>query len=139
MVRAEEVNYLERKHFGVVVACIPKGDRQGDPSKGDGLLTQDHSVKPVWADLNLVLGKPQSLKGIEVHDIEVAARIHEGLGELGCPNQRVGDEGKPLWLRYSIWVVHLVESDQRSGPAQVLQDCHAHRVGHLASELEFAT
>jgi hypothetical protein len=39
----------------------------------DGLLTWDHFVKWVWATLELVLGKPQSIKGIEVHEVEAAA------------------------------------------------------------------
>jgi hypothetical protein len=95
MARAKEVNYFERKRFGVVVACIPKGDRQGDSSKGDGLLTRDHSVKWVRAALELIRGKPQTLKGIKVHEVEAVAPVHEGLGKPGCPGQRVNDEGKP--------------------------------------------
>jgi hypothetical protein len=95
MVRVREVNYFLREHFGVVVACIPESDQQGDSSKGDGLLTRDHSVKWVWDALELVLSEPQPLKGIEVHEVEDAAPVHEGLGETGCPNQRLNDEGKP--------------------------------------------
>jgi hypothetical protein len=95
VVRAGEVNYFKRKRFGAVVACVLKSDRQGDSSKGDGLLTQDHSIKRVWAALELVLGEPQPLKAIEVHEVEVAALVHEGLGESGCPDQRVDYEGKP--------------------------------------------
>jgi hypothetical protein len=55
MVRVGEVNYFLRERFGVVVACIPESDQQGDSSKGDGLLTQDHSVKWVWDALELVM------------------------------------------------------------------------------------
>jgi hypothetical protein len=119
MVRTGEVNYFERKYFSAVVACIPEGDRQGDPSKVDGLLTRDYSVKWVWAALEFVLGKPQSLKGIEVHEVEAAAPVHEGLGEPGCPDQWVDDEGIPSWLGDAIRVVRPVESDRRFGPVQV--------------------
>jgi hypothetical protein len=86
MVRAREVNYFERKCFGAIVARVPEGGQQGDSSKGDGLLTQDHSIKWVWAAMELVLGEPQPLKGIKVPKVDVAALAHEGLGEPGCPD-----------------------------------------------------
>jgi hypothetical protein len=43
------------------------------------LLARDHSIKRVWASLELVLGEPQSLKGVEVHEVEAATPIHVGL------------------------------------------------------------
>jgi hypothetical protein len=138
MVRPKEVNYLERDHVSAVVACIPEGDQQGDPSEGDILLAQDHSVKLVWAALKLILGEPQSLKGVEVHEVEVVAPVHEGLSELGCPNQWVDNEEKPPWLRDAARVVHLVKSDQGFKLAQVLRDCHGHGIDRPACELELA-
>jgi hypothetical protein len=84
MVRPGEVDYLRHEHLGVVVAHIPKGDRQGDPSEGDILLARNHSVKWVCASLELVLGEHQPLKGVEVHEVEAVAPIHEGLSESGC-------------------------------------------------------
>jgi hypothetical protein len=71
----------------------------------------------VWAALELVLGKPQSLKGIKVHEFGAAAAVHEGLGELDCPDQWVNDEGKPPWLGDALRVVRSVKSDQRFEPA----------------------
>jgi hypothetical protein len=108
MVRVRVVDYFERERLGAVVACIPEGDWQGDPSEGHALLARDHSVKWVWAALELVLGQPQSLKGVEVLEVEATAAIHEGLSEPSCTDQWVNDEGKPPWLGDTIQVV---ESD----------------------------
>jgi hypothetical protein len=116
MVRVEEVNYLECKRLGAVVACGPEGDRQGDSSKGDGLHAQDHSVKWVWAALEVVLGESQSHQCVEVHEVEAIAPIHKGLSEPGCPDQRVEDEGKPPWLGDAIRVVHPIKSDRGFRP-----------------------
>jgi hypothetical protein len=41
----------------------------------------------VWAALELVTWKPQPLKGVEVHEVEDTAPIHEGLGKPGRPDQ----------------------------------------------------
>jgi hypothetical protein len=70
----------------VVVAHVSKGDRQGDSLKRDGLFAQDHSVEWVWAALELVMDKPHPLKGLEVHEVEATASIHEGLSEPGHPD-----------------------------------------------------
>jgi hypothetical protein len=93
----------------------------------------------VWVGLELVLGKAQHLKGIEVHEVEAAAPVHEGIGEPCCTDQRVNDEGKPPWLGDAIRVIRSVESDRRFRPAQVLWHRRAHRVDHPAGELEFVT
>jgi hypothetical protein len=84
---------------------------------GDKVLAQNHSIEQVWAALELVWGKPQSFKCVEVHEIEAIAPISEGLGEPGCPDQTVDNEGKSPWLGDAIRVVHLVESDQGLRPA----------------------
>jgi hypothetical protein len=52
----------------------------------------------MWAALELVLGMPQPLEGIEVHEGEATAPIHEGFGEPGHPDQRVNYEGNLLGL-----------------------------------------
>jgi hypothetical protein len=119
VVRPREVDYLKRECFGAVVARVSKSDRQGDPPKWNGLLAWDHSIEWVWATLELVLGEPQPLKGVEVHEVEVAASIHEGLSKPGLPDQRIDIEGKPPRLRDAIQVVHLVKSDLGFGPTQV--------------------
>jgi hypothetical protein len=103
VVRPREVEYLKCERLGAVVAHVFEGDQQGDLPKRDKLLARDRSVEQVWAALELVMGKPQPLKDIEVHEVEVAASIHEGLSELGHPNQQVDNEGKPppAWGCYS--------------------------------------
>jgi hypothetical protein len=108
VVRFGEVDYLKHEHLGEVATHVPDGDRQGDLPKGNGLLARDHSIEWVWAALELVPGESQPLKGVEVHEIEAAAPIHEGLSEPSCPDQRVDDEGKPPWLRDAIRVIRLV-------------------------------
>jgi hypothetical protein len=58
MIRPREVDHLEREHFGAVVACISKSDRQGDLPQGDGLLAQDHYIEWVRVALEMIPGKP---------------------------------------------------------------------------------
>jgi hypothetical protein len=89
VVRPREVDHLKCERLSAVVAHVSECDRQSDPSEGDRLLARDHSVEWMWAALELVLGKPHPLKGVEVHEVEAAAPIHEGFGEPGRPNQRV--------------------------------------------------
>jgi hypothetical protein len=60
----------------------------------------------VWATLELVTGKPQPLKGVEVHEVEAAAPIHEGLNELGHPDRQIDNEGNlPSFGMLSKWSV----------------------------------
>jgi hypothetical protein len=87
MVRPEDVDYFKREHLSAIVACIVEGDQQGDPSEGDELLVRNHSVKWVWDALELVMGEPQPLEGVKVHEVEVATPIHEGLSKLSCSDQ----------------------------------------------------
>jgi hypothetical protein len=72
--------------------------------------------------MELTLGESQSLKGVEVHEVEATTPIHECFGEPGRPDQWVDDKEKPPWLGDSIQVVCPVESDWRFRLAQVLQD-----------------
>jgi hypothetical protein len=138
MVRPEEVDYLECERLGAVVACVSKGDQQGDLPKRDRLISQDHSIERVWAALELVMGKTQPLKGVEVDEVETAASIHDGLSQPGRPDQRVDNEGKPPRLGYAIRVVNSIKSDQGLRPAQVLQDRCNYGVDCSASKLELA-
>jgi hypothetical protein len=66
----------------------------------------------VWAALELVLGEPQPFKGLEVHEVEAVATIHECFSDPRYLNQRVNSEGKPSSLRGAIQVVRLIKSDQ---------------------------
>jgi hypothetical protein len=86
VVRVGEVDYFKREHFGSIVARVSDSDRQGNLPKGDGLLTLDHSTERVWAALELVLGESQSLKGVQVHEVEAVATILECFGESGHPD-----------------------------------------------------
>jgi hypothetical protein len=88
--------------------------------------------------LKLVLGEPQSLKGVEVHEVEVVAPIHKCLGKSSHPDQRVDDKGKPTRLGDPIQVVHPIENDWGFRLAQVLRDRSAHGVDHSVGELELA-
>jgi hypothetical protein len=68
----------------------------------------------MWAALELTPGKPQPFEGVEVHEVEATARIHESFGDLGCPHQRVNYEGKPSRLGDTIRVIRLIKSDRGS-------------------------
>jgi hypothetical protein len=136
VIRPREVDHLKREIFGVVVARVSEGDRQGDPPEGDGLLAQDHSIEWVWTDLELIPGKSQSIKGVEVHEVEAAAPIHEGFGEPGRPDQRINYEGKPFGLGDTIWVIHLIKSDRGLRPMKVLRGSQTHGVNHTACKFE---
>jgi hypothetical protein len=83
VVRLGEVDYLKCERLGAVVSRVSEGDQQGDPPERDGLFAWDHSIERVWAALELVTGKPQPLKGVEVHEVAAIAPIHEGLSEPG--------------------------------------------------------
>jgi hypothetical protein len=120
MVRLGKVDYLKQEYLSAVVASISKADWHGDLSERDRLLGWNHSIKWVWAALELILGEPQPLKGVEVHEVEATAPIHEGLSELGCPDQRVDNAGEPSWLRDAIWVVRPIKSDRGLKLEQVL-------------------
>jgi hypothetical protein len=91
VVRSEEVDYLKHEHLDAVVARVSEGDRQSDPPVRNRLFAQDHSVEWVWAALGLVMVKPQSLKGVEVHEVEATAL-----------DQRIDNEGKPPRFRDAI-------------------------------------
>jgi hypothetical protein len=84
------------------------------------------------------MGKLQPLKGVEVHVVETAVSIHEGLTEPGHPDQRVDNEGKPARLGDAIRVVCSVKSDRGLGPAQLLWGHYAYGVDCSASRLELA-
>jgi hypothetical protein len=92
------------------------------------LFDRDHSVEQVWAALELVADKPQPLEGVEGHEVEATAPIHEGLGESSHPDQLINYEGKPPRLWDAFRVVRPVKSDQRFEPMQVLQDRRAYGV-----------
>jgi hypothetical protein len=69
--------------------------------------------------LELVMSEPQPLKGIEVHEVEATAHVHEGFGETCHPDQWVDYEGKPSRLGDVIWVICLIKSDWGLRPAKV--------------------
>jgi hypothetical protein len=58
VVRPGEVDHLKLKRLSAVVACVSKGDWQSDSPEGDILFARDHSVKWMWANLDLIQGKP---------------------------------------------------------------------------------
>jgi hypothetical protein len=105
MVKPKEINHLEHKFLGAVIARVSQGDRQSNPPEENRLISKDHFVERVWAGLEMVVSKPQPFECVEVYEVEATAPIHEGLGELGCPDQWVDYEGKPPWLRDVAWVV----------------------------------
>jgi hypothetical protein len=86
--------------------------------------------------LEWIPSESQPLEGVEVHEVETAAPIHEGFGELGRPDQWINYEGKPSRLGDTIWVVRPIESDWGHGLAKVLRGSWAHGVNHPACKLD---
>jgi hypothetical protein len=105
VVRPREVDYLEGERLAMVIACVFEGDRQGNLLEGDTLFARDHFVEWIWADLELIPGKPLFLKGVEVQEVEATAPIHEGFIEPGHCDWRVDNEGKPPRLRDIVRVI----------------------------------
>jgi hypothetical protein len=58
VVGPREVDHLKSESFGVIVACVSKGDMQRNLPKGDRVLAQYHSVERVWDAFELVPGQP---------------------------------------------------------------------------------
>jgi hypothetical protein len=139
VVRPKEVDYLKRECLNALVAHVSEGDRKGDLPEGDRLFAEDHSLERVWATLELVTGMPQPLKGVEVHEVEAVAPIHEGLSDPGRPDQWIDNEGKPPRHRDAIQVVRSVKSDQGLGPVQVLWDRSAYGVDCSVGKFELTS
>jgi hypothetical protein len=136
MVRPREVDHLKRERLGAVVDRVSRGDPQSDAPTEGILHAQENSVEWMWATLELVSTKPQALKGVKVHEVEVTAPIHEGLGESCRPDQQIDYEGKRPQLRDAVWVVHSVKSDWGLRPAQTLWDRRAYIIDCSADKFE---
>jgi hypothetical protein len=58
----------------------------------------------------------QEPEGLGLDDVEVAASVHEDLGEPGVVDDGVDNERVPSWARHAVGVVALVEGDGLVGP-----------------------
>jgi hypothetical protein len=84
--------------------------------KGLDALSRDDPVKgcrtgPDRGQIDL-----QESEGLGVDDVEVAASVHEDLGEPSVANDRIDNEWVPSWARHAVGVVALVEGDGLVGP-----------------------
>jgi hypothetical protein len=107
---------------------ISQGERQRTLPEGDRMLAWDYSVKWVWAAFELVPDQPYPFEGVEVHEDEATAPIHEGFSELGHFDLRVDYEGKSPWLLDTIRVIHPIKSDRGLGQSTVLWGSHTHNI-----------
>jgi hypothetical protein len=87
------VDHLEHEHLCAFVACISESDWQGDLPEVDGLLGRDHSIEWVWTTLELIRAKSQSVKGVEVHEVEATIPIHKCFGEPSLLDQWITTRG----------------------------------------------
>jgi hypothetical protein len=88
------------------------------------------------AILELIPGEPQPFEGVEVHEVETTAPIHEGLGESGCPDQWVDYEGELSRLGNTVQVIRPIESDWGLRSVKVLWGSRAYGVDCPACKLE---
>jgi hypothetical protein len=112
VVQSREVNHLEGECLGAVVSCVSKSDRKSDLPEWDELLAQDYFIERVRPCVEQIPTQP--LVGVEVHEVEATASIHEGLSEPGHPDQRINYEGEPSRLRGSIQVITVLTSQHVS-------------------------
>jgi hypothetical protein len=101
VVGSTEPNHLEGEGFLPKVGRIPKSNKQVNLPKGQGLLPLYDAVErcSIWAKLGPV--DPHGVKGLGVHDVEVAASIHQYLSE-----PRIADDGvNNKWVLAQLWDV----------------------------------
>jgi hypothetical protein len=74
------------------------------------------------------MSKPQPIKGIEVHEVEPGAPVHEGFDEPCHPNYWADYERKPSQLGDAIQVIRLIKSDRGLGSVKAFQGGRAYNV-----------
>jgi hypothetical protein len=70
---------------------------------------------------------PQKVKGMGIDDVEVAAAIHEHLGEACVGNNGIDNKRVDPRIGDIVWVVIMVKSDGHLGPVKEEGGCGLHR------------
>jgi hypothetical protein len=116
VVGSSEPDHLEREGFLSEVGGSPEEDKQIELSKGLDALPGDDPVKGRRTVLDCGQIDLQELEGLSVDDVEVAASVHEDLGEPDVADDGVDNERVLSWARHAVGVVALVEGDGLVGP-----------------------
>jgi hypothetical protein len=116
VVGSSEPDHLEREGFLSEVGGSPEADGQIELSKGLDALPGDDPVKGHHTGLDHGQIDFQKPEGLGVDDVEVAASVHEDLGEPDVADDGVDNERVLFWARHAVGVVALVEGDGLVGP-----------------------
>jgi hypothetical protein len=116
VVGSSEPDHLEREGFLSEVGGSPEADGQIELPKGLDALPGDDPVKrrrtgPDRGQIDL-----QEPEGLGVYDVEVAASVHEDLGEPNVADDGIDNERILPWAWHAVGVVALVEGDGLIGP-----------------------
>jgi hypothetical protein len=111
VVGSSEPDHLEREGFPAEVGGSSEADGQIELSEGQDVFPGDDLVKrrrtgPDRGQIDL-----QEPEGLGVDDVEVAASVHEDLGEPDVADDGVDNERVLSWTRHAVEVVALVEGD----------------------------
>jgi hypothetical protein len=116
VVGSSEPDHLEHEGFPAEVGGSSEADGQIELSKGQYALPGDDPVKGRRTGPDRGQTDLQELEGLGVDDVEVAASVHEDLGEPDVADDGVNDERVLPWARHAVGVVALVEGDWLVGP-----------------------
>jgi hypothetical protein len=111
MVSSSEPDHFEREGLPSEVGGSPEADGQIELSEGLDAFPRDDPVKrrracPDRGQIDL-----QELEGLGVDDVEVAASVHEDLGEPDVADDGVDNERIFPRAQHAVGVVTLVECD----------------------------
>ena len=104
MVGSVEPDHLEGQGLRPIICWIPKGDGQIDLPKWHGLLSRHDAVERCPGRLDARSVDAHGVEHFSVHDVEVAASIHQHLGELLCADDWVDHEqiSSRLWDAFQV-------------------------------------
>jgi hypothetical protein len=92
VVGSSEPDHLKREGFLLEVGGSSEADGQIKLSRGQDALPWDDPVKGCRTSPDRGQIDLQELEGLGVDDVEVAASVHEDLGEPGVTDDRIDDE-----------------------------------------------
>ena len=111
VVGSPEPHHLEGEHFFAEVGHRAKADGQVDLAEGLDSLPRRNAVERWLAGAELVQADPHELQGVGIHDVEVAASVHEHLGEAGVADDGVDNERVPSRVWDVVRVVFAAEGN----------------------------
>ena len=92
MVGFVEPNHFEGEGLRPIVGWTPKGDGQIDLPKWHDLLSRHDAMERRFGRPDARSVDAHGIERLGVHDVEVAASVHQYLGEPLCDDDRVDHE-----------------------------------------------